>query len=122
MKRALLAALLVMSLVVPLVAVGGAVADGNDGAANETDTDSEAYTYDELKRGGTTYESAPSSMRFLGDYSSATVRVFPVGPGENGWHYLKRGEVVNSNEVQLRTVRLAPEDELDRTLNVTVIK
>jgi hypothetical protein len=114
-KRALLAALLVASLVVPIVAVGGAVADGNDGAANET------HTYEELKRGGTTYESAPSSMRFLGDYSSATVRVFPVTPGESGWHYLERDEVVNSNSVQLRTVRLAPEDELDRTLNVTVV-
>ncbi|QZX98732.1 hypothetical protein [Halobaculum rubrum] len=121
MKRALLAALLVVSLVVPLVAVGGAVADGHGAAANESDTDSEANTYEELKRGGTTYESAPSSMRFLGDYSSATVRVFPVGPGESGWHYLERDEVVNGNQVQLRTVRLAPEDELDRTLNVTVV-
>jgi len=139
-KRAALAALVVLGLVVPFVAAGGAVASGHDdGAAsleqvNETETpaptekasddqaeDSDAPTFEELKRRGKQFESAPASMRFLGSYSSATVRVNPVGPGSDGWSYLEPGQEVNSNEVQLRTVRLAPEDELDRTLNVTVV-
>jgi hypothetical protein len=103
-------------LVVPSVAGVGVLA----AQENETATDGE-HTLDELEENGKTYESAPSSMRFLGSYGSATIRYEPVSLGQDDWKYLERGTTVHANEVAIRSVRLAPEDELDESLNVTVV-
>ncbi|WP_435099618.1 hypothetical protein [Halarchaeum sp. P4] len=88
-------------------------------AASPTATSGE-WTYEGLARAGKRYEDAPSSMRWLGRYGSITVRHTPVGIA-SGWKYLKPGTTIHSNQLTLRSVRLAPEDELDATMNVTVV-
>lgn len=110
--------MVVAVLVVPTVTGVGVLA-AQDGQ-NETDGESE-YSLDELQERGTRYESAPPSMRFLGSYGSATIRHTPVAPGEDSWQYLEPGTTVHSNQVTIRTVRLAPADEIDQSLNVTVV-
>ncbi|NEU56754.1 hypothetical protein [Halorussus sp. MSC15.2] len=116
MRRAT-ALLLVVLFVLPTVTGVGVFAASD--AQNQTSSDE--YTLDELQENGKRYESAPPSMRFLGDYGSATVRYTPVSPGKNGWKYLEPGTTIHSNEVALRAVRLAPSDEIDESLNVTVV-
>jgi len=105
-------------MVLPLAASGAAVADGHGG---QEGPNSSNYSLSELQNCGKSYESAPDSMRFVGDYGSATVRYFPVGPGGSNWNYLERGTTVNGDRVAIRTVRLAPAGELDETLNVTTV-
>ncbi len=91
-------------------------------AANTTPTHEPGeWTLDELRTDGTHYEGAPPSMRWLGSYGSVTVRHTPVTPGNQGWQYLDTSKTLNGDEITLRSVRLAPSDELDTTLNVTVI-
>jgi hypothetical protein len=117
--RRLTALVLVVLLVGPTVTGMGALAA--DGGQSTTAENSTEYSLGELQESGKRYEDAPASMRFLGSYGSATVRHTPVSPGEDGWQYLEPGTTIHSNEVTLRTVRLAPEDELDESLNVTVV-
>ncbi|MFC4449830.1 hypothetical protein [Halorussus aquaticus] len=115
--RRVTALLLVVLFVLPTVTGVGVLA-ASDG---QNQTSSDEYSLDELRENGKRYESAPPSMRFLGDYGSATVRYTPVSPGKNGWKYLEPGTTIHSNEVALRAVRLAPSDEIDESLNVTVV-
>jgi hypothetical protein len=117
--RRVTALVLVVLLVGPTVAgIGALAADGGQSATAENESE---YSLDDLKENGKQYENAPDSMRFLGDYGSATVRHTPVSPGETEWQYLEPGTTVHSNQVTLRTVRLAPEDEIDESLNITVV-
>jgi hypothetical protein len=97
-----------------------AVAQSGGGAGNVTSSSGD-YPLAELQNGGTELENGPASQRFIGDYGSAVIRHEPVGPLQSDWEYLERGTTLNSDEVRLRTVRLAPSDQLDRTLNVTVV-
>jgi len=115
-KTTVLAAVVVLSL----LAVAPVVVAGQSGgsAGNVTTGD---YPLDELRDGGTELENGPASQRFLGEYGSATVRHTPVGPLQNDWSYLSPGTTVHADEVTLRTVRLEKRQNLDRTLNVTVV-
>jgi len=115
MRRAT-AVVLVALLVLPTAAGVGVLG----AQENETASDSE-HTLAELEENGKRYENAPSSMRFLGSYGSATIRYTPVSPGQDSWQYLEPGTTVHSNEVALRTVRLAPESEIEESMNVTVV-
>jgi len=107
------------SLLVALALVAlavGAVAPSAGQEANASD-----YGIEELKKTGTTHDGAPPSMRFLSQYGSATLRYEPAGLGKSSWEYLEPGSTVHDDSITLRTVRLAPRSELDRTLNVTVV-
>jgi len=122
-RRATALALVVLLVGPTVTGIGGALAaDGGQPATVETPENATAdYSLDDLQRNGKRYENAPASMRFLGDYGSATIRHTPVSPGQSGWQYLEPGTTVHANEVALRTVRLAPADDLDESLNVTVV-
>lgn len=92
-------------------------ADTNTTTSNPTE-----YTIAELKQRGTSHEGAPDSMRFLSDYGSATLRHEPSGPFSAPWEYVKPAETtVNRNKLTLRTIRLAPDDELEEELTVHVV-
>lgn len=106
--RILLAALLAVSLVA--TAAPAAVGQQSNSGAD--------YELSELQRGGTTHEGAPTSMRFLGSYGSATVRHEPVGLGTEDWDYVGRNTRVQTNEITLKTIRLGDPDE---TLTVHVV-
>lgn len=115
-RSTILAAVVVLSLlaVAPVVVAGQSGGD----AGNVTTGD---YPLSELRNGGTELENGPSSQRFLGEYGSATIRYTPVGPIQNGWEYLDTDGTLHADEVTIRTVRLEKRDNLDRTLDVTVV-
>ena len=111
-RRVLFAALVSVLLLAPIAAAVPAVhAQDSDSTNTTVETTSDSYTLEELQGGGTTEEGAPPSMRFLGQYGSATVRYEPVGFGSSEWEYLERGTRVQQNEVTLKTIRLGEPDE-----------
>lgn len=107
------------TIVVALLATAALVFGGVAGA-QENSNNSTQYSLEELKDGGV-HPGGPDSQRWLSDYGSATIRHEPVGPFSGDWEYLDRGTTVNADEITLRTVRLAPEDELEGEMTVTVV-
>lgn len=82
--------------------------------SNSTASEPAQYPLDELTDGGKTTAGAPTSMRFMGEYGSATLRHEPTGLGSSGWQYVGSSTEVNQNEVSIKTIRLGnPEPELD---------
>lgn len=112
MRRGLLVAI---ALVVLLPAMLGLPAAGQQSPAGESE-----YSLEELREGGRSHAGAPPSMRFLGQYGSATLRHEPVGFGTDEWAYVKPGgeTMVQKNEVTLRTIRLG---DPDSALTVRVV-
>lgn len=117
-SAAVLVALVALSLLA--VATVGVAAQSGDAAGNVTQTTGD-YDLSTLTDGGTIQAGAPDSVRFMGQYGSAALRYDPVGPLLSERKYLSPDTTLHTNTIKLRTVRLAPADELDRTLNVTVV-
>lgn len=82
--------------------------------SNTTASEPAQYSIEELSDGGSTTAGAPTSMRFLGEYGSATIRHEPVGLGSSEWQYVGADTQVEKNEVSIKTIRLGnPDEELD---------
>jgi len=114
-RRILLASIALLLLVAPVVSAASVAAqqtaaDANTTATNTTASD-ESYALEELQGNGKTQDGAPPSMRFLGQYGSATVRYEPVGFGSSDWEYLKPNTRVQQDQVTLRMIRLGDPDE-----------
>ena len=118
-SRILLGVVAVMLVVAPIVAAAPAVQAQQTDTTNTTqvETVDADYSLDELRGGGTTQEGAPPSMRFLGQYGSATLRHEPVGFGSSDWEYVGQDTRVQQNVVTLKTIRLGNPDEA-LTINV----
>lgn len=115
MRHRILLGVVLIVLVTPLFATAGVAQSTN--TTNATAGSSGEYSLEELRRGGTTTADAPDSMRFLGQYGSATLRYDPVGFGSEEWEYVAPGTRVNLNHVTLRTIRLGDPSE-DLTVHV----
>ena len=114
----LLTALAALFVLAPIMAAAPAVAQPTDTTnTTQVKTVDADYSLDELRGGGTTQEGAPPSMRFLGQYGSATLRHEPVGFGSSDWEYVGQDTRVQQNVVTLRTIRLGNPDEA-LTVNV----
>jgi hypothetical protein len=115
MRHRILLGVVLIVLVTPLFATAGVAQSTN--TTNAPAGSSGEYSLEELRRGGTTTADAPDSMRFLGQYGSATLRYDPVGFGSEEWEYVAPGTRVNLNHVTLRTIRLGDPSE-DLTVHV----
>jgi hypothetical protein len=106
------AVLLIGTLLVGAAAPSvGQQSDTNTTTFNTTAADNK-YSLSDLQQGGTTQAGAPDSMRFLGQYGSATLRHEPVGLGTDEWEYVDPGNtLVKRNHVTLRTIRLGDPDQ-----------
>lgn len=106
--------------IVLVALAAGAVAVGGVAGAQEAQNNTGDYSIDELEDGGV-HPGGPDSQRMLSQYGSATIRYEPVGPFSSEWEYLQPDTTVHSDEITLRTVRLAPASDLERELTVTVV-
>jgi len=79
------------------------------------------YDLETLQRGGLEKAQGPDSQRWLSNYGSAVLKYTPVGPLRSDWKYLQQGTLIHADELTLKTVRLAPDEQIDRTLNVTIV-
>lgn len=100
------ALLVVMSVVVPLaVAPGGAV------ASNETTTETDQPTLDELQATGDLPDGAPPSVRAAGTYEEYALKYLPTGlfvdesEDSQSWRYLRPGDQVKRDSVQVWSKR-----------------
>ncbi|MHB9286780.1 hypothetical protein ACKVMT_07040 [Halobacteriales archaeon Cl-PHB] len=113
--------LMVLFLALAAVATVGVAAQSGGAAGNVT---SGEYGLADLQDGGTWHtgeQTGPASQRFMSEYGSATIRFEPVGPLAGDWQYLEPGTTLHSDTITLRTVRLAPSEQLDRDLTVTIV-
>lgn len=115
-RRILLVAVLLVS-VVAVSPVAGQQGEPKEPVDTRTINDS-SLTLSELEPTGRIQADAPDSMRFMGQYGSATVREHPIGFGTPEWEYVTPSTEVHGDAVTLRTVRLGDPNE---RLNVHVV-
>lgn len=111
--------LVLVALLVAMPVVGVVVADSHGSTASTPRNESDGYTIDELRQGGTVPGDSPDSVRIVDDERAYWVEYMPPDkPWLEDTQMLKPGATVGANEVFLRTIRM---DAETTTENVTVV-
>ncbi|OYR55524.1 hypothetical protein DJ73_02155 [Halorubrum sp. Ea1] len=99
-----LAVLLVSTMATPALAAVAPTEPGPSTQVNESDVSSGPFTMDELRRGGTQPSAAPPSVRYVGEPEvdgAIAVRYRPADPLSNDPVYLKGGQTLNTDQIEL---------------------